>query len=801
MLSVKLDNLERKSAFKNIKLNEMPNDELLEKLIRSDLLKQTFNNKYAGKTYENELKQLLSYRLLKNHKTGLYEINYLKDGSGRCAPYKSLAAISIRRQIRHTLFKDNYIDIDVENCHPVILSNILETNNKEHPCLQEYIKNRKYYLDEIMKHFNCDKDTSKNVFIRLLNLGKLDNWIKDNNFNISNIKTLPIYKFLKDFQREMIDIVDYIKEENEDLYQELEHNNSFDNKHNKDGTFISIYLQEQENRVLEVIYKWMVNNKFIDNRKICSLCHDGIMILKPKKELQHINILEELNIEVLKNLGFNLKFTIKDMNEDYINIIDNHILDDEIIKSRLKNKEILTYDNIKFEFEKHTFKIMHPPQYLTITNDKIISYKSKDLNEQYQNKYYYFETEEEDDEGNKIKSYEKLPFLKEWLKDENILTYDKTDFNPSLDYKENKDPNVFNTFTGYAIEKIKVNKNIDIKIEDTLIYKHFINLCGGEEEENINKCVEYFIKCLSNIIQQKYKSTSSIILNSRQGCGKDLFIDWFSSIIGTQYYVNTAAQEKLFGNFNSLLEDKLLCVLNEAQTNKPDNNIIDLLKDLITNKTIVIEKKGIDSFVQKNRIFYFFFSNRSNPVSIENDDRRFFILECNDKVKTIKNYFENLMEEMKNDDIKYAFYEYFKNLDLSDWDQRDIPFTNKKKMNILMNLSPLDNFINEYLDNNISNKGKKNNVLSSVFYEKYIEYLEKNGYKHHPNKTRFGLDLKIYKSIEKVKNKNLEYEIDISALIDEQIKRRVYEPPRENNIKKEDTKIINYDDDHDDDEY
>ena len=39
---------------------------------------------------------------------------------GRVFPKNSLGLFSIRREIRHTLARDNYVHIDVENCLPVL---------------------------------------------------------------------------------------------------------------------------------------------------------------------------------------------------------------------------------------------------------------------------------------------------------------------------------------------------------------------------------------------------------------------------------------------------------------------------------------------------------------------------------------------------------------------------------------------------------------------------------------------------------------------------------------------------------
>jgi hypothetical protein len=67
--------------------------------------------------YDNEKAQLMAYR--RNvRRNGHIAVKYRAT--------KSLSLSTIRRAVRHTLCKDTYVDIDVENCHPVILNQICE---------------------------------------------------------------------------------------------------------------------------------------------------------------------------------------------------------------------------------------------------------------------------------------------------------------------------------------------------------------------------------------------------------------------------------------------------------------------------------------------------------------------------------------------------------------------------------------------------------------------------------------------------------------------------------------------------
>ena len=56
----------------NITTKETVNIQVLNKLISSDLLKETFNNKYQAKIFKNELKQLMEYKKMINSDGFIY---------------------------------------------------------------------------------------------------------------------------------------------------------------------------------------------------------------------------------------------------------------------------------------------------------------------------------------------------------------------------------------------------------------------------------------------------------------------------------------------------------------------------------------------------------------------------------------------------------------------------------------------------------------------------------------------------------------------------------------------------------
>jgi len=320
-----------KSKLNNLVLYETIDEKLLKKIINSDLLLNSFHNPTADFLYSDEKKQLIEYKKL--IKKGKAKITYKKPENidfGRSNPIKALGLFCIRRQIRQTLSKNNYIDIDIENCHPNILLQICKYYKIKCDNLNDYVVNRSRHLNNIMETYKVSKDDAKKLIIRILYFGSFDNWAKD-----LKIDAKPI-KFLVDFKKEINEIGKIIYDNNDDIRKAVEKRKEEQNKknYNKIGSVVSYYLQEIECRILETIYLFCVENGYIRNNN-CVLCADGLMI---EKDLFNPELLTIFNKLIKDTFDLDLKFTTKEMNEDYLNIIDEHIIND------FKKYEPLTKD-------------------------------------------------------------------------------------------------------------------------------------------------------------------------------------------------------------------------------------------------------------------------------------------------------------------------------------------------------------------------------------------------------------------------------------------------------------------------
>jgi hypothetical protein len=733
-----------KTVLNKIVCREKVDITILNKLINSSLLKDTFNNSIVSKIYANEKEQLLKYKsIIDTNGYANVKYNKTKDISfGRVFPNKSLGFISIRREIRQTLAKNYYVDIDVENCHPTMLLQICEHFGLECKVIKKYVSNRDKYLKHCINEYGIDREQAKRLFIILLYGGSLDKWYKDNNIEIVDNS---LTRFLCYFEKTIKAIGNILAANNKMIVDELQ--NKKDEEINN-NSIQAYYLQEYEYRVISCVYEYLNNNNYIVNND-CAICHDGIMIPKDK---YNEKILEELSDEVFNKIGFRLTFTQKEMKQDYLNILDDNVIDNTI------SKPVDGYENKKKLFEQTHFKLTNPIKYITIEKDgELIEKKKGDFLNTYENLYYTDFIPITNKEG-EITGYkpEQVNLVNKWMKDENIRTYNKIDFMPRMTTPDG----IYNTFTEYvAVSKPKKN----INIEDTLMYKHLNNLCGNDD-----KVFDYVIKWLANRVQTPYDiPRTALLFKSIDGCGKNLFFDWFGrNILDDKYYAEVEDVELLFGKFNDIIKDKILIVGNELQATKTIN-LNESIKYAITTNINSVESKGEPVYKNRNNIGYVFLTNNEFPIKITKTDRRFVAIKCNNDIANNNEYFTNLRNELNSGNIDRAFYDYLMNIDLSEINfTTDRPITDYYE-DIKMNyMEPHILFINNLLRENIDKENYK--IMGLDLFKIFDLFIKDRNIKCDISMTKFALRLKEFSNITKKSCKNgNSYFFNIKELINE----------------------------------
>jgi phage/plasmid-associated DNA primase len=170
----------------------------------------------------------------------------------------------------------------------------------------------------------------------------------------------------------------------------------------------------------------------------------------------------------------------------------------------------------------------------------------------------------------------------------------------------------------------------------------------------------------------------------------------------------------------------------------------DAMKDLETGDTIHINEKFIAERDIENTINNIYLSNHRIPFKIDENDRRYVVLETNNK------YAKGSCSDEARDEYFSPLYsgfddEYYDNLltsyltrDISGYKPFNIPETEIKKDIVSASKDSVQSFVEEY--NEILVQGE---LTRTRTYELYVDYCKSNGFMTKKS-TTFGGEIKGY---------------------------------------------------------
>ena len=264
-----------------------------------------------------------------------------------------------------------------------------------------------------------------------------------------------------------------------------------------------------------------------------------------------------------------------------------------------------------------------------------------------------------------LPKYEKLG--KWWLDHPDRRQYDTIIFAPDMEI-----PNVYNLWKGFACEAIPGDCGLFLDhIRD--------NLCCGDDEH-----FAYAMCWLARMIQKPATPGEvAIVLRGGRGTGKSFFATQVGSLLG-RHYLQVASGDHLTGNFNAHLRDLVLLFADEAFF-AGDKKHASILKALITELTLTIEKKGIDVENSPNFIHLIMASNDKHVVPAGEMERRFFVLDVGTEAQQNTKYFKAIADQMDNGG-REALLHLLREYDLSNFNVRDVPQTDALQNQKLLSL-------------------------------------------------------------------------------------------------------------------
>ena len=525
---------------------------------------------------------------------------------------------TFQNKLRNYVSGEYYKDIDIKNAHPSILLFLCDKYNINSIFLKRYVEERTSVLTET--------GLKKLDFLIAIN-SDVNKLKRNNTFFNSLIVELDLIKN---------QLISNITDEG------LVMDNT--NENNPKSSQINKLLCKYENEIIQKAIQ------YFGNENIGVPMFDGLMINKET----------EFDLEELNELFTDYK---------YITFTEKSTHCDIVIEETEFTQDSYDYDDVKALFEKEYFLVSSPYSYWK---------KSRELDNTFSYKQITKDSLKDACEEFKIiNSDNKLVSIhKTWIGDKDKKKFDNIVFEPYG--KENNCPSFsYNTFSGFRVNNIQDYEE-DVDISN---FKMFISCLCNEYNKPSTKITDWLMKYLAHMFQYPNERPDSIVLfTGWTGAGKDTLYLTLKNLLGGKYIDNVGDLEEVFGQFNSVLNNKICLFMNEMEGIKTHKHQ-ERLKELTTKEYHNINIKNEKTLKQKNFIRIFGASNGQSPMNIQVNDRRIrmiktgfnLITRTSDKNKRNDNidFFTNYYQSLQNPKWLKSVYKFLMNIDLSNYDVKN----------------------------------------------------------------------------------------------------------------------------------
>lgn len=589
---------------------------------------------------------------------------------------------TLDKEIRGSLCAGIYTDIDIVNCHPVL---ILQYANKRYeldmPYMADFVRNRTKIFDEMERLHNKGREECKSEFMKVMYNGRIDN---------------DAPALLHKIKFEMKSLIDHMIADAE--YRELW--DAVKNEDNPRGSFSSLIIQTIECDCLLA----MCNSLRRQDFSVDVLAYDGCMVRSVDVSE---DVLRRVETDIKQGTGYAVQLAIKSL----CGFADLDTTSTAVINIKeAESKE--AYDAMKNDWEQNHFYFAPTNQIVEVIDGKMAMYDIGHA-EEYFNKRWTFPGPDG----------QKANFLKKWRQDPDgrVITH--------LVYKEPEDckPTEASLFEGFAFRKYETCN--ETRIQHIALFNDLLSACCNDEAP----VVDYVLKTFAHMIQQPFERTGvAIIFSSEcQGTGKDTLLGIIRRVLGNHvaHYTSTDA---FYEKHDTQKAGSVMMYLEEACAGA-NKARADELKARITTDTITINPKGQKAYTVPNIARIFMTTNHSDPVKFEETDRRFLLI--NPSERLVKTNWVNVYSQITTEAFLANIGAYLETVNISGWKIKEIPMTEVKKEIVELSINPVKRFWEQWDDPTITDDFDTWKTPSQV-YDAYVEWCREES--HSPCKSVVG---------------------------------------------------------------
>ena len=657
-----------------------------------------------GKLHINEANRIV--HLSKNvKKTGIdrcetiidYKLNGIVGGLGYGRYYGTRYSLEVfQRDIRGALCAEDYMDIDVTNCHPsLILQMAKSVCHIEMPCLELFVADRDKFAQKIMATFNIAYKEVKDYLLSILYGGTVGNVASVPN---EHETTIPFeFVQIKEEMHRFTSILMRLPE-----HQRLMEYLRKQKRPNIPGSFCSIVVQTEERKVLECMVEFLTRNKCA----VDVLAYDGVQIrknaapieqqlLRDAEDFIHEHSLYKIALAVKPFDVLHIDYEKKSANEEaYLEMKEKFELDHYYFAPSDAFCHVHEDGSVRMYALQHAIQVFNIPEW-TLT----------------------------------VSGTETDPFFPRWKADNKRRIVDSI---------VNKMPDECNAceqsiFRGFAFQRLPEAKEQDA----VQAFTDLVRCISGDKDDTY----EYLLKSFARILQQPLTKSNvcTIISSETQGTGKDTLMLWLSLLIGTHHVSHYSSDATFWEKHDTLKEGAIVMYLEEAGSGE-NKKSSDALKARITEDRITINPKGMKSYTIPNIGNYFMTTNNVCPVKLELSDRRFVILNPTlrffEKGKADPRFWTDFYEAMKSDSWIRTIGDFLLKVDITGFNPTDLPVTETRAllMDALAQQSSEELFLEQW---------EGQDQTGTQMYNSYCEFCRSENLRYKQSAIAFTMSLVI----------------------------------------------------------
>lgn len=245
---------------------------------------------------------------------------------------------------------------------------------------------------------------------------------------------------------------------------------------------------------------------------------------------------------------------------------------------------------------------------------------------------------------------------------------------------------VYNTFVDIPIIPHDASK---VELYLNTLVNYFRHLSGCNKTDNYMEFFEYILKWVAWIFRHRQKIGIVLMLIGDAGSGKTLFFQFLKSLFNNMYCTLITNDEFFNSKFNSDIEDKIICYLDEFEI-KTKGDLRTFKQKIQRSSDTKISRKFENSKTIDTYENYIASANEINQY-IDYSDRRTCIIETNDKLKDTEadTYIKLLVKQSDSAHIHVVRDIFMNKIDLTNFNPNKFPVSDLKAT---INETKIDNF-------------------------------------------------------------------------------------------------------------